>query len=124
MGLHVSFPQLNEQGEPVLDQWGYEVDRLDAPNIYVTHNLARMASYGKKPIYQALWRPEQLNFTKASQLAGAIRDYLSEFEKYPSQYREFDPPNGWGSYDSFHQALKKLLEFCEQNPDAKYSVSV
>lgn len=124
MGLHISFPQLNEHGDPILDQWGYKIDRLDAPNLYITHNLVPMASYGKNPIYQALWRPEQLNFTQASQLAGAIRAYLIEFRENPAQYRALNPLNGWGSYDSFHEALTTLLDFCDKYPEAIYEVSV
>jgi hypothetical protein len=41
---------------------------------------------------------------------------IAAMEADPDAYRELNPPNGWGDYDSLLRALKKLLKGFEGNP--------
>ncbi len=69
----------------------------------ITHNLTKMAD--EVGIYEALWRPEEINATKAHHIEDYIVNGLIELIKYPKKYEKYNPSNGWGSYDG-------LINFC------------
>ena len=124
MGLSIIFLKTDEQGNPIKDKWGYN-EEIEADDIFnVTHNLTKMASEGPHPIYQALWRPEEIGYTHANQLATAIRLYLQDFIANAAFYRKFNPENGWGSYEGFREFLLCVLDMCDKYPNAPYEVSV
>lgn len=87
----------------------------------ITHNLNRMAQ--EAGIYQHLWRPEELGITKAAQLIEPLRTGLTLLRCDPARFRQFDAPNGWGTYEHFVPFVEEYLAACEQNPDADVSVS-
>ena len=87
----------------------------------ITHNLGTMAD--KAGIYEALWRPEEIGITKASELIPIIEKGLADMKVRPEYYEQFNASNGWGLYKHFVPWIKKYLEACKKYPDAVIRVS-
>ena len=87
----------------------------------ITHNLGKMAA--KAGLYQLLWRPEELNITHAAQLIEPLRVGLALLERDPAYYRQFNPTNGWGTYEKLVEFTREYLAACIENPDAEIHVS-
>lgn len=87
----------------------------------ITHNLGRMAR--EAGIYEACWRPEEIGATKAAQLIQPLRDGLALLRSDAARFRQFDAPNGWGTYEHFVPWVTEYLAACEEYPDADVSVS-
>ena len=97
-----------------------ESETLFSANI--THNLGAMAN--EASIYQHLWRPEELDITKASELIEPLTKGILDMKARPDHYKQFNAANGWGTYEQFIPWLEKLLTACEENPDAAIEVSL
>lgn len=82
----------------------------------ITHNLNTMADAAG--IYEALWRPEEINITKAGELIEIIESGLNLLKSDPERFRQFNDPNGWGMYEHFVPFVEKYLEACKKYPDA------
>lgn len=92
----------------------------------ITHNLGTMASkveIGEHTLYRYLWRPEEINITTAEQLIEPLKLGLEELKNNPEKYKEFNPENGWGSYDNLVGWLDSYLKACIEYPDSKIEVS-
>jgi hypothetical protein len=87
----------------------------------ITHNLCKMAS--ECGIYEALWRPEEINISKAEQLIVPLTKGLELLKSDPERFKKFNASNGWGRYEHFVPFVEKYLEACKENPDATISVS-
>jgi len=87
----------------------------------ITHNLGVMAE--RAGIYKCLWRPEELEITKAEQLIKPLEDGLEFLKSSPEIFIPLSPKNGWGSYEGLVQFVEKYLEACKENPDAEIEVS-
>ena len=87
----------------------------------ITHNLVEMAE--EAGIYKALWRPEEIGITKASQLIEPLWVGLSLLKSDPARFEKFNAPNGWGMYEHFVPFVEEYLGACKANPDAEVSVS-
>ena len=81
----------------------------------ITHNLNRMAN--EAGIYDVLWHPEER--AVAGDMIPALEAAIDRMEADPDHFRQFDAPNGWGTYDDFLPWLKRLLEACREYPDAE-----
>ena len=97
------------------------VEAHDVFDANITHNLNRMAS--EAGIYEALWRPEEIGITKASQLIEILERGVALMRSDPERFRAFNPKNGWGSYDVFIPWIEKYLAACRENPDATVRAS-
>lgn len=82
----------------------------------VTHNLAKMA--GAAGIYKYLWRPDEVDVRVASQLKIPLQKGLEELNASPEKYREFNPSNGWGSYEGLVEFIERYLDACKEYPEA------
>jgi hypothetical protein len=87
----------------------------------ITHNLGEMASAAE--LYYPLWRPEEINITKAKQLIVPLAKGLESLIEKPDYYKTFNPENGWGLYDGLLNLVENYLKACIDNPDADVSVS-
>jgi hypothetical protein len=97
---------------------------VDGSQVYwanITHNLGKMAE--EAGIYKHLWRPEELEVTKAKDLIEPLREGLCAMVKDPKHFRQFDSDNGWGTYGQFLPFVIEYLEACIDNPNAAVSVS-
>ena len=86
-----------------------------------THNVGGMAEAAG--IYKHVWRPEELDITKASELIEPLRGAIERMKADPNRFISLNPPNGWGSYDTFLPWLEQYLEACEEHPDATVRAS-
>ncbi len=107
MGLDVTLR--NEEGEELY--WAN-----------ITHNLAIMAK--RAGIYEALWHPEQIKATKASDIIDIVDEGLQKMRVDPHYYEQFNSHNGWGLYEHFVPWIEKYLQALKENPDALIEVSV
>lgn len=97
---------------------GPEQAELFSANI--THNLNTMAE--KAGIYQHLWRPDEIEVTKAAQLIVPLTVGLRKLAQMPEHFMQYNPPNGWGDYEGLVSFVEKYLIACIKNPDAEVSV--
>jgi hypothetical protein len=93
----------------------------DVYSANITHNLNSMAEAAG--IYKALWRPDELGIVRASQLIPLLEKGLVMLVKDRKYLETFNPPNGWGSYESLVQFVERYLEACWENPEATVEVS-
>ena len=87
----------------------------------ITHNLNNMAR--EAGIYEALWRPEEIGKTKASEIVELLEKGLTDLKARPEHFETFNSPNGWGMYEHFVPFVEKYLEACKEYPDAIIGVS-
>ena len=87
----------------------------------ITHNLGKMA--GEAGIYEALWRPEEIGKTKASEIVELLEKGLADLKARPEHFEKLNSPNGWGMYEHFVPFVEKYLEACKEYPDAIIEVS-
>lgn len=87
----------------------------------ITHNLNKMAS--ACGVYYACWRPDEINCTKAKHILPMLKGGIEVLKADSEHYKKFDSPNGWGLYIHFLPWLEEYAKACEQNPEAKISVS-
>jgi len=87
----------------------------------ITHNLSKMANMAG--LYEALWRPEELDITHAHQLIDILRDGLCLLKDAPVRFKALNPENGWGNYEGLVRFVEDYLKACEENPQAQIRVS-
>lgn len=87
----------------------------------VTHNLNRMADAAG--IYQHLWRPGEIGITRAAELIAPLEAGLAALLAEPARFKEYNPSNGWGSYEGLCDFVNEYLEACRAHPGAIVSVS-
>lgn len=86
----------------------------------ITHNLNKMAE--EAGLYKFLWRPDEIEITKASQLIEPLENGLQELKSRPGYYKIFNPENGWGTYDGLVKFVENYLQACKEYPEAEVSV--
>ena len=95
----------------------------------ITHNLGKMASEvkvgigAKIDLYTILWRPEELNFKFAKDIADLLDEGWNILLSDPEKFKKFNPENGWGSYEGLCDFVYKYRNACWDNPDAELSIS-
>lgn len=87
----------------------------------ITHNLNKMA--GEAGIYEALWRPEEIDITHAAQLIEPLGTGLALLKSSPERFKAFNPSNGWGNYEGLVGFVEAYLVACARHPSAEIRVS-
>lgn len=87
----------------------------------ITHNLNKMAD--QAGIYEALWRPEEIDCKIAHDLIGKLGLGLDVLKKEPEHFKQWNPSNGWGNYENLVSFVERYLNACIENPNAIISVS-
>jgi hypothetical protein len=100
----------------------YTEDKECVYDANITHNLGEMAE--KAGIYQALWKPEEIGKTKASEIIELLEKGLDDLKKRPKYFEAFNSPNGWGLYKNFVPFVEDYLNACKRYPDAIIEVSI
>lgn len=90
----------------------YRYDTLYTDNI--THNLTEMADAAG--LYKPLWRPDEMGITKAHQLIPILESGLKRLRRNPQKFRKYNPPNGWGTYESLVKFVANYLKACRRYP--------
>jgi hypothetical protein len=88
----------------------------------ITHNMGRMAGECGQ-LYEALWRPEEIEATRAADLIAPLCDGLAILNSDHKRLQEFNPANGWGNYDLLVEFTANYLAACERWPEAEVRVS-
>lgn len=105
--------------EPLVTRQYHDGGRVFEANI--THNLNRMADAAG--LYEACWRPEEIGATRARDLIAPLREGLAQLRAETERFAQYNPKNGWGSYDGLVSFVTRYLAACEEWPDAEISVS-
>lgn len=105
--------QVTIDPEEYESNWVYEAN--------ITHNLNTMAD--ACGAYNVVWRPEGNGIQYASQLIEPLAKAIAELESRPDYYKQYNPANGWGTYDVLLQFLQKYLRACADSPTAQVKVS-
>jgi len=93
----------------------------------ITHNLGKMANEVKlsngKTLYDVLWRPDEHDMKFARDIAELLDEGWNILMSDPKHFKDFNPENGWGSYDGLCQFVYKYRNACWDTPDAELSIS-
>tara|TARA_R110000868_G_scaffold135956_1_gene348689 strand:+ start:277 stop:618 length:342 start_codon:yes stop_codon:yes gene_type:complete len=93
----------------------------------ITHNLAKMAGEVKLSngltLYDVLWRPDEHGITHARTIVDYLHKGWDILLSNPKHYKQWDPENGWGSYESLVDYVYTYRNACWDNMDAEVRVS-
>lgn len=93
----------------------------------ITHNLGKMANAvvleSGLTLYQCLWRPEEVGITHASCLGEYLDEAFNILLSDPERYKQYNPENGWGSYEVLEKFVYNYRNACWDNPEAEIRVS-
>ena len=107
---------------PDCDENQFQLKEVVEENLWegnVTHNLTKMAEHivvGQYDFYMLLWHPNDNGFhTATKEYRELIYQGLSYMLSHRKELEQYNPENGWGSYDSllsfvqsYAEALSKL----------------
>ena len=113
--------KLHPNTEPIVFKEDVE---LETPIVFhgnITHNLNHMAN--QAGIYNELWQPDEININTAKELIEPLREGLHKLKSNPNKYKQFNPANGWGSYEGLVKFIDNYLNACYQYPNATIQVS-
>lgn len=86
-------------------------------DINTTHNHATIARAIEPFLHYALWNPRSQ--MKAVHIIPLVASALVEIDRNRENYRQLDPPNGWGSVECFEVFLRQVLAACVRFPQSK-----
>ena len=81
----------------------------------ITHNLIKMAK--EAGIYEAIWAPEKIEKTKASEIVEILEKGLADLKERPEYFKKFNSSNGCGIYIDFVPFVEQYLEACKEYPN-------
>ena len=96
-------------------------ERIELYEANITHNMTTMANHAG--IYKALWYPEEIGAKQAKDIIEVLEQGLISMKSKPDYYKQYNPSNGWGSYDVFVGWVEDYLNACKRYPDAMIEVS-
>lgn len=89
----------------------------------ITHNLNTMAE--EAGLYLVLWRPtqskidvEKTESTHARDLIPTIETGLKKLKNNPEIFKQYNPPNGYGTYEYLVEFTEAVLAACKEYPSA------
>lgn len=93
----------------------------------ITHNLGKMAGEVKLSngltLYDVLWRPDEHGITHARTIVDYLHKGWDILLSNPEHYKQWDPENGWGSYEGLCDFVYTYRNACWDNMDAEVWVS-
>lgn len=95
----------------------------------ITHNLGKMADAVKlsdgNTLYNILWRPDECipPYTKASEISELLDEGLNILLAFPEEYKQYNPENGWGSYDGLVGFVYRYRNATWDNPESTLRIS-
>lgn len=94
----------------------------------ITHNLGEMASAcpigaNGLTLYNILWRPEEHNLRFARELTKHFEEGYNNLNSHPEKFKEYNPKNGWGSYEGFVKFVYDYWQACLEHPDSEIRAS-
>ena len=93
----------------------------------ITHNLGKMAGEVKLSngltLYDVMWRPDEHGLKYAKDISELLDEGWNILLAEPNRFIQFNPDNGWGSYEGLEKFVYKYRNACWDYPDAELSVS-
>lgn len=113
----------------VNDKANYSMEDHWSGNI--THNLGIMAQhipvkFGDKDttLYYACWRPEEIGAKTVGDILPMIIQGIHYMIDHRRELVQYNPENGWGTYEGFMKFLLNYKQACEDNdPDCEITTS-
>lgn len=93
----------------------------------ITHNLSKMANQvmleSGVTLRDVLWDPREKGLYYARDIAEMLDEAYTILLSNPHYYWQFNPPNGWGNYDTLCVFVHKYRDACWDYPEAEIGVS-
>lgn len=93
----------------------------------ITHNLGKMADavdVGEgRTLYEILWRPDEHGYVYAREIVECLHTGWSKLYHHPDLYKQYNPENGWGSYEGLLEFVRKYHAACMENPESELRIS-
>lgn len=83
----------------------------------ITHNMTSL--WEALGIYEQLYKSHG---KYANDIYEKVRRALDALTIDPEFYKQYDSPNGWGTYDNAVSFLSKVVRACEENPGSLINV--
>jgi hypothetical protein len=115
-----------------------EEETTDVGYWNLTYNLLDMlnVAFGLTDEPNGLSVPEQVVFKKegskyyfdqwknktAQECEQSVQDAIERMEADPEKYKQYNPPNGWGTYEGALTILRDFLKTCREYPHAKVRI--
>lgn len=116
--------QTPQEPPPVRQRGPLRLLRAPTPDVYwqaeLTHNLGPMAVHCN--LYQEIWWPEELGLERAKQLIRKLQQGLAWLQSDPAFFRNFEHPNGYGTYEDFVTFVAQYAAACRRYPTARVQV--
>lgn len=87
----------------------------------ITHNLNKMAEAAG--LYNVCWRPDENGYVKAKDILPILEQGFGKLIRDPDNYKQYNPSNGWGSYEGLLQFVASYILACKEHPEAVIRVS-
>ena len=84
----------------------------------ITHNLKAM--WIEAGVYEALYKSEG---KRAKEVLPMLREGLAQMHNRPLYFKQFNSPNGWGTYDNAVKWLSDLVVEFQKYPEGIIEVS-
>ena len=92
----------------------------------ITHNLSKMANQvmleSGVTLRDVLWHPEEKGFYYARDISELLDEAYTTLLANPHHYWQFNPENGWGTYENLVHFVDSYLTACKENPEADIRV--
>jgi len=92
----------------------------------ITHNLGKMAAAVElnngMSLYDVLWRPDENELKFARDISDLLDEGWNILLSDPEKYKQFNPENGWGSYEGLCDFVYKYRNACWDTPEAEIKV--
>jgi hypothetical protein len=95
----------------------------------ITHNLGVMARAVKlsdgNTLYNILWRPDECipPYEVASEISELLDEGLNILLASPEEYKQYNPENGWGSYDGLVSFVYRYRNATWEYPESTLQIS-
>lgn len=93
----------------------------------ITHNLWTMANQipcsKDFTLYNVMWRPDEHNLNNAEDITDLLYAGMEFMEEHREELLQFNPSNGWGSYDVLLHVVENYYDACKKYPKATIQVS-
>jgi hypothetical protein len=104
--------------ESDVQAFDYETNEVFSANL--THNLTKMADQAE--LYDVLWNPHTQGWLYAREIIPALEEGLKQLKADPEHFKQFNPENGWGSYENLVSVTENYLAACKKWKHAEIEV--
>jgi len=86
----------------------------------ITYNLSAMAR--ECGLWHVMFNPEIAGM-KIGRLLPQLETAINQLENDPDFYKDFNPKNGWGTYEDLLKTAKEFLEIVKEYPETTIHIS-